>query len=51
LEGCTVLHYCFEYKHTELGKYLRDKGADDSLLNAEGFTCYEGINAAKVNDI
>ena len=49
--GCTVLHYAQEYKHAELADYLAQKGADDSLLNAEGLTCYEGLHADKVNDI
>lgn len=47
--GCTVLHYCFEYKHQALADYLLAKGADDGLLNAEGLTCYEGLHASSVS--
>ena len=47
--GCTVLHYCHEYNHYELADYLLSKGADDSLLNAEGLTCYEGLHRADVS--
>jgi hypothetical protein len=49
--GCTVLHYAHEYKHTQLAQYLNEKGADDSLLNKEGLTCYEGLHAGNVADI
>ena len=48
LQGNSVLHYCFEYHFTELADYLMSKGGDDSLLNAQGLTCYEGINAQRV---
>ncbi len=34
------------YNHYELADYLLSKGADDSLLNAEGLTCYEGLHRA-----
>lgn len=34
-----------------LGEYLKSKGADDSLLNAEGLTCYEGLTGQAVDDI
>ena len=42
--GNTVLHYLHEYAHFDLADYMRRKGADDSYLNAEGLTCYEGVN-------
>lgn len=35
----------------ELGEYLKSKGADDSLLNSEGLTCYEGLSAEGINAI
>ena len=43
IQGNTALHYCFAYGHHELGNYLIKKGADDSILNAKGLTCYEGL--------
>jgi len=44
LVGNTVLHYCYAYSQFELGEYLKNKGADDSILNADEMTCYEGLN-------
>jgi hypothetical protein len=49
--GCTCLHYCYAYKHGDVGDNLKDHGADDSLLNAEGLTCYEGLHSGEVDDI
>ena len=34
----------FGYGFDELGEYLISKGADDSLQNAHGLTCYEGLD-------
>ncbi|OQR97515.1 hypothetical protein THRCLA_06919 [Thraustotheca clavata] len=42
--GNTGLHYCYEYKWTELAEYLKEKGAKDDIPNAEGLMCYEGIS-------
>jgi hypothetical protein len=42
-KGNTALHYLFAYKHRELGEYLIDKGADDTLTNNDGLTPYEGL--------
>lgn len=41
ITGNTCLHYCCLFSHEELVKYLISKGANDSILNADGFTCYE----------
>ena len=41
--GNTILFYLHEYGHLELAKYLLRKGADDSILNRDGLTCYEGV--------
>ena len=41
LSGNTPLHYCYAYNFPELGAYLKGKGADDSILNIDGMTCYE----------
>ena len=43
LNGQTCLHFCYAYRYTALGEYLKGKGADDSLANADGLTCYEGL--------
>lgn len=49
LRGNTALHYSYAYKFTELGDYLLSKGADDSIVNAEGLTCYEGLDQDAVD--
>jgi hypothetical protein len=36
-----VLHYTCAYKFPELTTYFLSKGADDTLANASGMTCYE----------
>ena len=43
------MHYCYEYGKEELAEYLKEKGADDSIANAEGVTCYEGLTMDEVN--
>ena len=42
--GNTILHYAFYYNYEELGEYLISKGADDTIVNADGLTCYEGLD-------
>ena len=49
--GNSVLHHCHLYSHTDLAAYLLSKGADDSLVNAEGCTCYEGLSQDAVGEI
>ncbi|CAM9395173.1 unnamed protein product, partial [Ectocarpus sp. 12 AP-2014] len=60
MDGNTVLHFCYSHGHqarkngtaaADLANYLRTKGADDSLLNSEGLTCYEGLQADQVANI
>ena len=51
LAGQTNLHYCFSYGFEDMAEYLMDKGADDSLLNADGLTCYEGLTSESVERI
>jgi ankyrin repeat protein len=51
LNGNTILHYCYFYNFEELAEYLKAHGADDSLLNSDGLTCYEGINATVVDQM
>eukprot|EP01039_Chlorochromonas_danica_P009908 gene9908-10956_t len=48
--GNTALHYCYAYSHHALGDYLKAKGADDSILNVDGLTCYEGLNREEMNN-
>lgn len=45
LTGNTALHYCYAYAQFDLAEYLKTKGADDSILNADSMTCYEGLSA------
>lgn len=51
LTGQTVLHYSHSYGFMELFQYLMSKGADDSLRNADGLTCYEGLDMNDVQQI
>jgi hypothetical protein len=44
LQGNTALHYAYAYKNEELAAYLKLRGADDSILNAQSLTCYEGLS-------
>jgi ankyrin repeat protein len=42
--GNTPLHYCYAYHNIPLGDYLKLKGADDSIVNVDGLTAYEGLS-------
>ncbi|EKX52459.1 hypothetical protein GUITHDRAFT_47785, partial [Guillardia theta CCMP2712] len=42
-KGNTPLHFCFTYGFTDLGNYLVQKGADDTIENVSCLTCYEGL--------
>ena len=46
-KGNTALHYCYEFKYLDLGKYLESKGADKTLKNAYGFLPFERIWAKR----
>jgi hypothetical protein len=46
--GQTALHFAFGYGYTEVGDYLVSKGADDSILNKDGLTCYEGLGKRSI---
>ena len=50
LAGNTALHFCFTYSHKELGQYLLARGADDSILNSDNMTCYEGLGMDALED-
>ncbi|CAB1102998.1 unnamed protein product [Ectocarpus sp. CCAP 1310/34] len=47
----TPLHYAYSYGFESFGEYLISKGADDSILNADGLTCYEGLNHDKLGQL
>ncbi|CAM9381727.1 unnamed protein product, partial [Choristocarpus tenellus] len=47
--GQTALHYAYGYGFESLGEYLVSKGADDTITNADGLTCYEGLNKDDLN--
>jgi len=51
LAGQTSLHYCFAYGFEDLAEYLIEKGADDSITNADNLTCYEGLSAEAVDTL
>ena len=42
--GQTALHYAFAYGYHELGRYLLSLGADDTIVNVHGMSCYEGLD-------
>ena len=48
LNGQTPLHFAFGYGYTDVGDYLVSKGADDSIRNKDGLTCYEGLGAREL---
>lgn len=49
--GQTALHFAFGYGYSELGGYLVLKGADDTVRNTYGLTCYEGLNSESLASI
>ncbi|CAM9103081.1 unnamed protein product, partial [Discosporangium mesarthrocarpum] len=49
--GQTPLHYAYGYGFESLGEYLISKGCDDSITNADGLTCYEGLNHDELNKL
>ena len=44
-KGQTALHYCHRYSFTGLVALLEQFGAEDTIQNAAGLTCYEGLTA------
>ena len=50
-KGQTALHFCFGYGFESLGNYLISKGADETITNTQGCTCYEGLNLEEVAQI
>ena len=49
LNGNTALHFLFAFNYRDVGAYLLSKGADDSIRNADGLTCYEGLCQKDLN--
>ena len=49
--GNSALHFLHAYNHIQLAKYIIGKGADDSLVNNEGLTCYEGIDMSVLDEL
>ena len=41
--GNTALHFALAFQFQAIGEFLVAKGADDSILNLKGLTCYEGL--------
>lgn len=47
----TALHYCYQYKFHDLAEYLLAHGADDSILNMDGFVPAQGTGRTeKLNE-
>ncbi|OQR82617.1 hypothetical protein ACHHYP_15705 [Achlya hypogyna] len=51
LNGQSILHYCHAYGFHDLMEYLMEKGARDDLVNKDGLTCYEGLDAETVDKL
>ncbi|EQC36477.1 hypothetical protein SDRG_05931 [Saprolegnia diclina VS20] len=51
LNGQSLLHYCHAYGFHDLMEYLMEKGARDDLVNKDGLTCYEGLDADTVEKL
>lgn len=44
-QGNTALHYAFAFdSEGKIGEYLIERGADDTIDNVEGMTCYDGVS-------
>lgn len=44
-QGNTALHYAFAFdSEGKIGEYLIERGADDTIDNIEGMTCYDGVS-------
>ena len=42
-QGNTALHFTMSYGYQSLANYMLSKGADDTLINMKGLTCYDGL--------
>lgn len=48
LSGQTPMHYAYAYGYSDVGEYMLRKGANDSIRNKDGLTCYEGLDAGEL---
>jgi len=48
--GESCLHCCIKFNYNELADYLRSKGADDTVLNLHGQTCYQIAGRAEMSN-
>jgi hypothetical protein len=48
LTGQTALPCASGYGYADVGDYIRDTGANDSIRNKDGLTCYEGLGAKEL---
>ena len=48
IDGNTCLHFAYGLGYTALGDYLVAKGADETLRNAGGLSCYEGLDSREL---
>jgi hypothetical protein len=47
--GQTPSHFAIAYKFFDMSQWLFENGADDTLMNKDGLTCYDGL-AGEEND-
>jgi len=47
IRGNTALHYCYQYGFSDLAEYLLAHGADDSILNNDGFVPAQGTGRSE----
>jgi len=47
VRGNTALHYCYQYGFSDLAEYLLAHGADDSILNQDGFVPAQGTGRSE----
>jgi len=45
-KGRTPMHHCIMYAFNELARYLLNKGANDGIVDMDGYTCYEAALAS-----
>ena len=45
--GQTPLHYAVAYQYGHLVSYLVNAGASETIRNAHGLTCYQGLSPNK----
>jgi ankyrin repeat protein len=47
--GNTCLHFAYGMGYHEWGDYMVSKGADETIKNAEGLSCFEGVDKRELS--